>query len=146
MAALTEQKLENDEGPDSYNILPALTGNPKKQIRDHLVLSPLRKTNLTIRKGKWVYIDGQGSGGFRGKLETDYERGGPGAHLLTKHVNSDIENGKLKADAPPAQLYDLEADLSQTTNLYHTHPEIVQQMKALLQKSITGPRTAPARN
>jgi len=58
----------------------------------------------------------------------------------------ETENGKLNADAPPAQLYDLEADLSQTTNLYHTHPEIVQQMKALLQKSITDPRTAPIQN
>jgi len=146
MAAITEQPLNDDEGPDSYNILPALTGNPTKQIRDHLVLSPLRKTNLTIRKGKWVYIDGQGSGGFSGKLETDYERGGPGAHLLTKQVNSDIENGRLKEDAPPAQLYDLEADLSQTTNLYHQRPEVVKELKALLQKSITNPRTAPSRN
>ena len=33
--------------------------------------------------------------------------------ILTKHVNSDIENGKLKADAPPAQLYDLEKDVIQ---------------------------------
>ena len=146
MAALTEQELGDDEGPDSFNILPAITGSPTKQIRDHIVLSPLRKTNLTIRKGKWVYIDGQGSGGFRGKLGTGYERGGPGAHLLTKHVNSDIENGKLKADAPPAQLYDLEADLSQTTNLYRQRPKVVRELKALLQKSITNPRTAPSRN
>ena len=33
MAALTEQKLEDDEGPDSFNILPALTGNPKANTR-----------------------------------------------------------------------------------------------------------------
>lgn len=145
MAALVEKPLKEDEGPDSYNVLPALTGSPKKEIRDHLVLSALKKENLTLRRGKWVYIDGQGSGGFSGKLETDYERGGPGAHLLTEHVNSDIENGKLKQDAPPAQLYDLEADRSQTTNLYNQHPEIAQEMKALLDKSIAAKRTAPER-
>lgn len=145
MAALTEQSLTDKEGPDSFNILPALTGSTGIQVRDHLVLSPLRKTNLTIRKDKWVYIDGQGSGGFSGKLETDYERGGPGAHLLTKHENSDIENGKLKPNAPPAQLYDLESDPRQTTNLYNRHPEKAREMKALLEACKTADRTAPKR-
>ncbi len=143
MAALTEQSLAEDEGPDSFNVLPTLTGSPRKQIRDHLVLSASKKTHLSLRKGKWMYISAQGSGGFRGKLETDYERGGPGAHLLTKHVNSDIENGRYKTDAPPAQLYDLDADLSQTTNLYNTHPDIVQEMKTLLDQYVSANRTAP---
>ena len=146
MAALVEQPLNEKEGPDSFNVLPALTGSPKKQIRDHLVLSPLRKTHLALRKGKWVYIGAQGSGGFRGKLETDFERGGPGAHLLTKQINSDIADGKLKPNAPPAQLYDLDADPSQTTNLYHQHPEIVRELKSLLAEYQSAKRTAPERN
>ena len=41
-------------------------------------------------------------------------------------------NGKIKKDAPPAQLYDLEADVNQTTNVYNQYPEVVQEMKALL--------------
>ena len=32
-------------------------------------------------------------------------------------VNSDIENGKIKPNAPPAQLYDLEADVGEWTRL-----------------------------
>ena len=143
MAGLVNQPLKPNEGPDSFNILPALTGSTDIEVRDHLVLSPLRKSNLTLRKGKWVYIDGQGSGGFTGKLETDYERGGPGALLLTKHSNSDIENGRLKASAAPAQLYDLEADRLQTTNLYNQHPEIVREMKARLDQYVRASRTAP---
>lgn len=146
MAALTEQSLAEDEGPDSFNILPALTGSPQRQIRDHLILSPAKKNNLSIRKGKWMYISAQGSGGFRGKLGTDYERGGPGALLLTQHRNSDIENGRYKTDAPPAQLYDLNADLSQTTNLYNQHPKIARELKALLAEYQSAPRTAPARD
>jgi arylsulfatase A len=43
------------------------------------------------------------------------------------------ENGKIKKDAPPAQLYDLEADVNQTKNLYNEYPEVVQEMKALLE-------------
>ncbi|MBT5901372.1 MAG: arylsulfatase [Opitutaceae bacterium] len=146
MAALTEQSLAEDEGPDSFNVLPALTGSPQRQIRDHLILSPAKKTNLSIRKGKWMYISAQGSGGFRGKLGTDYERGGPGALLLTKHRNSDIENGRYKSEAPPAQLYDLNADLLQTKNLYNKHPKIARELKALLAEYQNAQRTAPVRN
>lgn len=46
--------------------------------------------------------------------------------------NSDIEDDKIKADAPPAQLYNLEKDLNQTKNLYNLYPEKVKQMKVLL--------------
>lgn len=145
LAALVDLPLKSNEGPDSFNILPTLTGSPQKQIRDHLVLSAFKKANLTLREGKWVYIDAQGSGGFGGKLDTDFERGGPGAHLLTLQVNSDIENGKLKKDAPPAQLYDLKADPSQTENLYHRYPEIVRKMKKLLDEKVAAHRTAPER-
>lgn len=143
MAALVDQPLNASEGPDSFNVLPALTGTPQNQIRDHLVLTAIKKTHLALRKGKWVYIDAQGSGGFRGKKGTDFERGGPGAHLLTKHVNSDVEDGKLKPSAPPAQLYDLDADLSQTRNLYNDLPEIVREMKELLTQKQNAQRSAP---
>jgi hypothetical protein len=37
MASLTGQKLSEDESPDSFNILPALTSELEKPIRDHLV-------------------------------------------------------------------------------------------------------------
>ena len=37
LAALTNQPLQKNEGPDSFDILPALVGEPEKQIRDHLV-------------------------------------------------------------------------------------------------------------
>ncbi|MCB1124340.1 MAG: sulfatase-like hydrolase/transferase, partial [Verrucomicrobiae bacterium] len=145
MAALTGQELTKKEGADSFNILPALTGNPREQIRDHLVISAFKKDNITLRKGKWVYIDAQGSGGFGGKLETDYERGGPGALLLTHHVNSDIENGKLKPNAPPAQLYNLDDDLIQTTNRYNQRPEVVAEMQGMLKQYIEAEYTAPDR-
>ena len=59
-----------------------------------------------------------------------------GAEPLSRHCvdtpNSDIENGKIKPNAPPAQLYDLEADRGQTTNLYHAKPDIAAEMAALL--------------
>lgn len=136
LAALVDHPLKEGEGPDSYNMLPALTGSPTKPIRDHLVISPAQEKNLAIRKGKWMYISSQSGGGFTGTKIGEHTLGGAAAHLLTKQVNSDIENGKIKPDAPPAQLYDLESDPTQKRNVYNEHPEIVNELKALLQKTI----------
>ena len=54
---------------------------------------------------------------------------------LEGHINEqlDAETGKIRKDAPPAQLYNLKTDLQQTTNLFNDHPEIVIEMKALLE-------------
>ena len=145
MSAVVGRKLKNGQGPDSFNILPALTGTPKGSIRDHLVICPRSKNHITLRRGKWVYITARGNGGFTGRRIGQHTLGGPAAHALTHHVNSDIADGKIKSGAPPAQLYDLQADRSQTKNLYNEKPEIVKQMKALLDRCQKAKRTAPPR-
>lgn len=130
VAALTGQTLQEGQGQDSVNILPALTGGSVE--RDHLLLSPFKKTHLSIRKGKWMYISGTGGGGFTSKEVGNHGFGGPAAITFTGRENSDIENGKIKKGAPTAQLYDLENDPAQTTNLFNSYPEVVQEMEALL--------------
>lgn len=134
LAALVEQPLEEDEGPDSYNILPALTGSPDEPIRDYLLISPSRKSHLSIRKGKWMYIPAQGEGGFGGTEIGQHTFAGAAAHKLTGQVNSDVENGKIKENASPAQLYNLEEDLTQKQNVYNKYPKVVEEMQALLEK------------
>ena len=88
--------------------------------------------NLAVRKGKWLYIGARGSGGFNGSKPQHHAWGGPAAVALAGGKNSDMENGKLKKDAPPAQLYDLKRDVSPTTNVFHDHPDIVKEMRAML--------------
>lgn len=136
LAALVDRPLEENEGPDSYNILPALTGTPDEPIRGHLVISPAQEKNLSIRKGKWMYISGQGGGGFTATEVGAHTFGGPAAFPFTGQVNSDILNGKIKEDAPPAQLYDLEADPGQKHNVYNDHPERVKQLQILLEETV----------
>ncbi len=41
-----------------------------------------------------------------------------------------------KDDPYPAQLYNLASDIGETTNLYAEHPEVVEQMTALMQKLV----------
>lgn len=130
-AEITGQTVEEKQLADSVNVLPALVGNPTEPVRKDLVLMARRSSHVSLRKGKWMYIPAKGAGGFWGKPGT-HGAGGPACVSHVGNVNSDIENGKIKKDAPPAQLYDLEADVNQTQNLYAQYPEVVQEMQALL--------------
>lgn len=136
LAALVNRPLRDGEGPDSYNMLPAFTGSPEEPIRDHLVISPSRRSHVSIRKGKWMYIPAQGEGGFGGTEIGEHTLAGAAAHKLTGQENSDVENGRIKEDAPPAQLYDLESDLSQKYNVYNEHPEVVEELQDLLDRTL----------
>jgi arylsulfatase A len=135
-AALTGQDISKAQLPNSVNILPALVGEPDSPLRDELVLAPYDPSHFSLRKGKWMYIPAQGSGGFSGSNPGMHAFAEPAAATFTHHPNSDIENGKIKIDAPPAQLYNLEKDVNQTTNLYTRYPEIVTEMEAILEMYI----------
>lgn len=137
-AALTEQDLKAEQRADSINILPAMIDDPKFPLRDTLVLCPHKPGSLAIRKGKWVYIGARGSGGFMGGPGT-HAAGGPVCASFVGSENSDFVDGKFNAGAPRAQLYDLEADLSQTRNLFNKYPSVAHEMSELL-KSYAPPK------
>lgn len=132
LAALTDQRLDKEKITDSFNMMPAFTGTPGKPIRDHLIISPSQKSHLSVRKGKWMYIPAQNEGGFGGTEIGQHTFAGAAAHKLTGQVNSDVKDGKIKEDAPPAQLYNLEEDISQKTNVYNNYPEVVDELDSLL--------------
>ena len=136
LAALVGRPLAPGEGPDSFNLLPALTGTPSTPVREHLVISPFSQEHLSIRRGRWMYIPAQGEGGFGGTEIGQHAFAGAAATKLTGQVNSDIENGAIRSDAPPVQLYDLEADPSQTVNVYEQHPDVAAELADLLQQII----------
>ncbi|MBM3862158.1 MAG: arylsulfatase, partial [Verrucomicrobia bacterium] len=130
-------------GPDSINVLPAFTGTPAKPLRDQVVLAPQKKQNLAIRQDRWVYIGAQGGGGFAGIKPGEHSLGGPAALLFTGEKNSDIENGKIKPDAPAAQLCDLQSDPFQTANVIREHPNIAERMRRQLEAC--GVKASPQR-
>ncbi len=145
MAALTGQELKPDEGPDSFNILPALTGNPEKPIREELVLAAAKKTHMVLRQDNWVYITGKSGGGFGSAKAGAHGFGGPAAITFAGQTNSDVVDGRLKPDAPAAQLYDLSADQSQTTNVIEQNSERADAMIKRLAEIKAGDSTRPDR-
>jgi len=103
-AALTGQKLEEDDAPDSFNMLNTLLGKDKKG-REWLVEHSGR---LTIIKGDWKYIEP-----------------GPGAKI---QINTNTETG----NDPMPQLYNLKNDIGEKNNLAEQYPEIVKELSKLL--------------
>jgi arylsulfatase A-like enzyme len=132
-AQLVGYPLRDDEVIDSIGQKETLTGSPGTPLREQLVISPNSPDHLLVRKGKWVYIPAQDEGGFQQKNIGDHTFGGAAVFKLTKQSNSDFtEYGELKEGAPPAQLYDLERDPQQSTNVYSSHPEVVEELDRLI--------------
>ncbi|MEM7144269.1 MAG: sulfatase-like hydrolase/transferase [Verrucomicrobiota bacterium] len=125
-AAITGYDLPDDAAEDSFNLLPTLLGEDDDHpIRPYTLHQTIRLA-LAIRRGDWKYLDHQGSGGNKygvGKLK-------------------DYPSPDSAPDAP-AQLYNLKTDPGETTNLYFEHPEIVQELKSLLEESKSTGRSRP---
>ena len=140
-ASVTGRTLSKEECPDGVNQLPELIGETEEPLREVLIISPNSPTHLLVRKGNWVYIPDQDEGGFQGKNIGDHLLAGAAAFALTGQVNSDIEDGKVKPDAPPKQLYSLEKDPAQSFNVFGQYPEVEQEMKQILDdyRNMTGP-------
>ncbi len=148
VAALVNRELKPNEGEDSFNLLPALLGEPGIEVRDHLLIAPAREKNLSLRHGDWVFISGQAGGGFASKNVGDHAFGGPAAHLFTGHQNSDIEAGRIKSDAPSTQLYNLKRDPQQKVNLVSKFQNIASDMASrigLIRNQSTAPHAQPVR-
>ena len=114
-AALTGGKLAEEDGPDSFNVLPALLGE-SQQGRDHLVE---QAAGLSIRMGNWKLVPKRpGLDGKKG-------------------------NGRRAPEGLVTELFDLSKDIGEQNNVAASHPEIVAQMSELLAKVRDGGRSRP---
>jgi arylsulfatase A-like enzyme len=128
VAAITGAELPHNAAEDSFNMLPALEGTATAPVRPYLITQAFGgQRTLSIRRANWKYIAHRGSGG-----NNNYDKGELKPYALPE---TDPE--------APAQLYNLETDPRETTNLFFKHPEVIAELKALLDKSITEGRSAP---
>jgi arylsulfatase A len=121
-AAINHVKLPESAAVDSYNILPYLMGDQAKEIREATVHHSI-DGNFAIRQGKWKLELCAGSGGWE----------------LPKNPEA------LKNGMPPVQLYDLSADIKETTNLQDKHPDVVKHLTELLQQYVDKGRSTPGK-
>lgn len=131
-SSIINKKITKEECPDGINQQSELLGTTETPLRDLLIIHPNVPENLTVRKGDWVYIPAQDSGGFQGKNIGEHSLGGAASTKLTGQKNSDIVNGEIRKDAPAAQLYNIKEDPYQTTNVYGQHPEIESELNDIL--------------
>ncbi|MDP4791776.1 MAG: arylsulfatase [Verrucomicrobiales bacterium] len=127
LAAITGAVLPQDAAEDSFNLLPVMEGKATEPVRPYLLTQAFggAKT-LSIRRGDWKYLDHPGSGGNR------YDSGGLKPFALPE----------TDPDAP-GQLYHLTNDPGETRNLYSSEPEVVNELRALLEQTQISGRSRP---
>ena len=102
-------------GEDSFSMLPLLLGESAPDYRTFAVHHS-SEGKWAVRRGRWKLLLHPGSGGN----EVDCDE------------NDD-----------PVQLYDMETDRFETTNVYADHPDVVRELKRLCLDMITRGRSTP---
>jgi len=127
VAAILGAKLPENAGEDSINVLPALLGTKGAGPAREATVHHSGDGKFAIRKGDWVFIDaptGDGNG----------KSGEPGWWK---------EERGYVADEQPGELFNLRDDLPERRNQFADHPEIVRELKELLEKYKHDGRSTP---
>ncbi|MGM0528712.1 MAG: sulfatase family protein [Bacteroidota bacterium] len=120
MADITAYDLPGDAAEDSYSLLPILMGQLAGYERNS-VIHHSANGYFAIRQGKWKLNVCAGSGGWSHPTESEAADMG----------------------LPWLQLYDMENDPSEQENIAGDHPEIVKELKELLNRYIREGRSTP---
>ena len=102
---------------DSVSFLPALSGDEIESTRNGVIHHSFTG-HFAYRQGPWKLLLARGSGGWTSPKENE-----------------------VKSDATKGQLYNMEDDIGETTNLYTEKPEVVSELLALLEADVTRGRS-----
>jgi arylsulfatase A len=115
-------KLPATAGEDSVSFLPALSGKPIVSTRAGVIHHSITG-HFAYREGKWKLLLAKGSGGWTSPTEKE-----------------------VPAGSPSAQLYDMENDPGETTNLYTSQPEVAQRLLKQLEADVARGRSTAGPN
>ncbi|MEN3943365.1 arylsulfatase [Prosthecobacter sp. SYSU 5D2] len=120
VADVLGQPLAETAAPDSQSFLPLLRATASAQGRSHIVHHSIAG-KFAIREGRWKLNLCAASGGWGKPTDEDAKKQG----------------------LPDAQLYDLQADPGETTNLITQRLAEAARLLALLKQQITKGRSTP---
>jgi arylsulfatase A-like enzyme len=120
-AEVVGAKLPEGAGEDSVSLLPVLTGKAKGPVREAVVHHSINGS-FAIRLGRWKLCLCSGSGGW-----------------------SAPQPGREAKGSPKVQLFDLVADVGETTNVQDKHPDVVERLTKLLKKYVEQGRSTPGK-
>lgn len=127
LAAVVNHPLPAWAGEDSMNQLPVWLNDDAPPARNEMITQSYTGI-LSIRRGKWkLIVDTKGSGGFF-NYSLDVQR-----HETMAPWRPDMSQS--------GQLYDLEKDPYETTDLFDQQPNIVNELKLRLRELINAGRS-----
>lgn len=112
--------LPANAGEDSYSLLPALRGDYFPRPLRGPLIHHSASGYFAIREGQWKLNLFRGSGG---SLAPRLIQPGPGD--------------------PPFELYDMQTDWRESTNVYDQHPAVIERLKAAATRIVRGGRSTP---
>lgn len=117
IAAIVGAEIPDDAAEDSFNLYPMLQGKSTDKTRGPIIHHSA-SGHFAIRIGKWKLNMLRGSGGSLKPI------------MIKPRPNEAIY-----------ELYDIEKDPSETTNLYFEHPEVVKKLTHELSEIIRNGRS-----
>lgn len=118
IAGVTDERLNRDEGEDSYSFLNTLIRRDAPPTRESMTLVAGRSGAMVVRKGAWKYIEASATP----------DRSSPNAY--PPHPNE--YPGAARVDE--TQLYNLEKDVYEKNNLARDLPGKVEELKSIIDK------------
>ena len=120
-AAIANEKIPENAAEDSMSFLPTLLEKGEAFSVRKTVIHHSIGGYFALRKENWKLEFCRGSGGW-----------------------GDPKEKKAKEMGLPAiQLYDMDKDPAEKSNVYEKHPEVVKQLQQILTKHITTGRSTP---
>lgn len=124
LQSITGQPRESYGGEDGFDLTPLFQNQPvgvQSSSKRETLISHSISGNFAVRRGPWKLCLSHGSGGWSAPKEPEAKKQG----------------------LPPMQLFNLADDRAEQTNLIDKHPDIVDELLALLQQQVENGRCTP---
>tara|TARA_R110002049_G_scaffold37208_3_gene117567 strand:- start:8663 stop:10300 length:1638 start_codon:yes stop_codon:yes gene_type:complete len=118
-ADILDIKLADDEGEDSFSLMPLMLGKNSKGYQRTYTVHHSINGSFAIRQGDWKLIFCPGSGGW----------------------SNPRPNSNAEKSLPKYQLYNLVNDPGERDNLYAKYPKIISKLKKLMQEGVVNGRS-----